>query len=103
MNTENSILTILNEYWHILLAFIAFTVGYTKLHIKSEQNSKDNQETRDMLKTGDSANKVAIQEMEDRINRRRAEDLEHVYDTMNQVRIDITEVRKDIKTLLQRK
>lgn len=95
MGVEGAILTVINEGWHIILGFIAFVIGYTKLHLKAEQNTKDNQETRAMVVKGDTDNKVAMQELEVRLNRQRAEDLGRVESVMK-------EVREDIKTLLQR-
>lgn len=92
---ETNILTIISDGWHMILAFIGVVVGYTKLHLGVRQNAKDNRETREMLTKGDAENKANMQEMEERINKRRAEDLEEMRDVMK-------EVRRDIKTLLQR-
>lgn len=84
MTEESGVLSMLQEYWHLILAGVAFVVGYTKLNAKADQNKVDNKQTRE-----------AMRDMETRINRQRAEDLERIQSTMN-------EVRTDIKTLLQR-
>lgn len=88
MTDENGVLTVLQEYWHIILSGIALVIGYTKLNTKADQNSKD-------IADEALARKAADIEIETRISRQRSEDMDRIEKIM-------TEVRTDIKTLIKR-
>lgn len=84
MKVESEVLSVVQEYWHLLTAGVVFVFGYAKLHFKAEQNARDNKATREVLC-----------EMEERRDKQRTEDLQRIETVMG-------EVRSDIKTLLGR-
>ena len=88
MTVESGVLAVLQEYWHVILAGISFVVGYTKLNSKVEQNARDNEATK-------AEWRATVQALEKRVGEQRREDMDRVENVMS-------EVRADIKTLLQR-
>lgn len=84
MKAESEVLSVIQEYWHLLASGVAFVFGYARLHYKAEQNARDNAATRKELR-----------DMEERRDKQRTEDLQRIEAVMG-------EVRSDIKTLLGR-
>lgn len=88
MNDNSGLLEILRENWQVISGCVIFVVGYTQLHVKSRQNTKDIEVTRENARRD-------VMDLENRQEAKRREDMDRLENTMK-------EVRTDIKTLLGR-
>jgi Sec-independent protein translocase protein TatA len=95
MNIGENILTLISNGWHIIVTLFLVAMGYAKLQSKTRENEENNKETRRMIVKVEDDAKKARYDLEERVEKRRQEDVKETRELLS-------EVRADIKTLLQR-
>lgn len=98
----DSFIDVLNKYWTIIAAFLMGLIAFVTTRGNTEANARKLEEEREMRLKGDLELKQEIERVEERIIQRQKTDTDHINTRFDDLKGDMSEVRKNVNELLRR-